>query len=206
MNGPRRRSPRQRDRRLDRQPVMTTPARSCELPVAGRRSLYNRPRASRRPRQGPSLVSTSAVNPPDDLPVVCAGLVVADHLVPADFVTCREPASSSRSTSWCSISAAAPPIRPSTSHGSACGRPCAPRWATIFSADSPRRRLKRTKWRPRSLMIDRELPTSQTLVVNVRGEDRRFIHCVGANAGFVAADLDARARACRRASCTSVIS
>ena len=42
-----------------------------------------------------------------------------------------------------------------------------------------------------SLMIDRSLPTSQTLVVNVRGEDRRFIHCVGANAGFVAADLDA---------------
>jgi sugar/nucleoside kinase (ribokinase family) len=41
------------------------------------------------------------------------------------------------------------------------------------------------------LMIDRALPTSQTLVVNVRGEDRRFIHCVGANAGFVAADLDA---------------
>ena len=35
-----------------------------------------------------------------------------------------------------------------------------------------------------------ELPTSQTLIVNVRGEDRRFIHCVGANAGFVAADLD----------------
>jgi sugar/nucleoside kinase (ribokinase family) len=42
-----------------------------------------------------------------------------------------------------------------------------------------------------ALMIDRELPTSQTLVVNVRGEDRRFIHCVGANAGFTAADLDA---------------
>ena len=41
------------------------------------------------------------------------------------------------------------------------------------------------------LMTDGELPTSQTLVVNVRGEDRRFIHCVGANAGFVAADLDA---------------
>ena len=33
--------------------------------------------------------------------------------------------------------------------------------------------------------------TSQTLIVNVRGQDRRFIHCVGANTGFVAADLDA---------------
>ena len=29
------------------------------------------------------------------------------------------------------------------------------------------------------------------MIVNVRGQDRRFIHCVGANTGFVAADLDA---------------
>jgi len=42
-----------------------------------------------------------------------------------------------------------------------------------------------------ALKIDPELATSQTLIVNVRGEDRRFIHCVGANTGFVAADLDA---------------
>jgi sugar/nucleoside kinase (ribokinase family) len=41
-----------------------------------------------------------------------------------------------------------------------------------------------------SLMIDATLPTSQTLIVNVRGEDRRFIHTVGANSRFVAADLD----------------
>lgn len=42
----------------------------------------------------------------------------------------------------------------------------------------------------KALAIDPKLPTSQTLIVNVRGEDRRFIHTVGANAGFVAADLD----------------
>jgi sugar/nucleoside kinase (ribokinase family) len=42
-----------------------------------------------------------------------------------------------------------------------------------------------------ALKIDPELATSQTLIVNVRGQDRRFIHCVGANTGFVAADLDA---------------
>jgi sugar/nucleoside kinase (ribokinase family) len=42
-----------------------------------------------------------------------------------------------------------------------------------------------------SLKIDPRLPTSQTLIINVRGQDRRFIHTVGANAGFVAADLDA---------------
>jgi sugar/nucleoside kinase (ribokinase family) len=41
-----------------------------------------------------------------------------------------------------------------------------------------------------ALAIDPSLPTSQTLIVNVRGQDRRFIHTVGANAQFVAADLD----------------
>jgi sugar/nucleoside kinase (ribokinase family) len=33
--------------------------------------------------------------------------------------------------------------------------------------------------------------TSQTLIVNVRGQDRRFIHCFGANAAFCAADIRA---------------
>jgi sugar/nucleoside kinase (ribokinase family) len=42
-----------------------------------------------------------------------------------------------------------------------------------------------------ALKTDPTRPTSQTLIVNVRGEDRRFIHTVGANTGFVAADLDA---------------
>jgi sugar/nucleoside kinase (ribokinase family) len=41
-----------------------------------------------------------------------------------------------------------------------------------------------------ALKVDPRLPTSQTLIVNVRGQDRRFIHCVGANIGFVAGDLD----------------
>ncbi len=31
--------------------------------------------------------------------------------------------------------------------------------------------------------------TSQTLIVNVAGQDRRFIHCFGANAKFTAADI-----------------
>ena len=42
-----------------------------------------------------------------------------------------------------------------------------------------------------ALAIDPHRATSQTLILNVRGDDRRFIHTVGANAGFVAADLDA---------------
>lgn len=43
----------------------------------------------------------------------------------------------------------------------------------------------------RALRIDPDRPTSQTLIVNVRDEDRRFIHCFGANNGFTVEDLDA---------------
>ncbi len=43
----------------------------------------------------------------------------------------------------------------------------------------------------RALKVDSRRATSQTLIVNVRGQDRRFIHAVGANNGFTAADLDA---------------
>lgn len=42
----------------------------------------------------------------------------------------------------------------------------------------------------RALKVDPRHATSQTLVVNVRGEDRRFIHSLGANRDFTPADLD----------------
>jgi sugar/nucleoside kinase (ribokinase family) len=35
-------------------------------------------------------------------------------------------------------------------------------------------------------------PTSFTFIVNVRGQDRRYIHCFGANADFSITDIDAR--------------
>jgi sugar/nucleoside kinase (ribokinase family) len=41
-----------------------------------------------------------------------------------------------------------------------------------------------------ALTVDSRCPTSQTLIVNVRGEDRRFIHTIGANRGFSSTDLD----------------
>jgi len=40
-----------------------------------------------------------------------------------------------------------------------------------------------------SLLTTPGVPTSQTLIVNVAGEDRRFIHTFGANARFRAADI-----------------
>jgi sugar/nucleoside kinase (ribokinase family) len=33
-------------------------------------------------------------------------------------------------------------------------------------------------------------PTSNTYIINVRGEDRRYLHCVGANADFHLSDVD----------------
>ena len=41
-----------------------------------------------------------------------------------------------------------------------------------------------------ALWLDPERATSQTLIVNVQGQDRRFIHSLGANSGFSSADLD----------------
>jgi sugar/nucleoside kinase (ribokinase family) len=41
------------------------------------------------------------------------------------------------------------------------------------------------------LVIDPDRATSQTLIVNVKGQDRRFIHSFGANAALSSADLDA---------------
>ena len=43
----------------------------------------------------------------------------------------------------------------------------------------------------KALRSIRSRPTSQTLILNVRGEDRRFIHSLGANREFTAADMDA---------------
>jgi sugar/nucleoside kinase (ribokinase family) len=41
-----------------------------------------------------------------------------------------------------------------------------------------------------ALRKDPERETSQTLILNVRGEDRRFIHSLGANRSFRSADLE----------------
>jgi sugar/nucleoside kinase (ribokinase family) len=49
-----------------------------------------------------------------------------------------------------------------------------------------------------SLQVSAGTDTSQTLIVNVRGEDRRFVHTFGANATLRAADIPLeRVRRCR---------
>ncbi len=49
-----------------------------------------------------------------------------------------------------------------------------------------------------ALRVSPDAETSQTLIVNVQGQDRRFIHTFGANAAFSAADIPLdRVRRCR---------
>ncbi len=135
-------------------------------------------------------MSTSPPKTSTVSPVVCAGLVVADHLCPpinhlpraGELITVDElvlnigggAANTAVDLARLGVTAA---VR------ARIGDDIFGRFATET--------LRAHEVETGSLMIDDRLPTSQTLVVNVRGEDRRFIHCVGANAGFVAADLDA---------------
>jgi sugar/nucleoside kinase (ribokinase family) len=42
----------------------------------------------------------------------------------------------------------------------------------------------------KALKVGSQQATSQTLILNVRGEDRRFIHSTGANLDFTSSDLD----------------
>ncbi len=53
--------------------------------------------------------------------------------------------------------------------------------------------LKRLGVETSFIRRSRTHPTSCTFIVNVRGEDRRYIHCFGANADFSIADFDAKA-------------
>jgi sugar/nucleoside kinase (ribokinase family) len=50
--------------------------------------------------------------------------------------------------------------------------------------------LKEAKVETSALKAVQGQDTSQTLIVNVAGQDRRYIHTFGANAGFRAADID----------------
>jgi sugar/nucleoside kinase (ribokinase family) len=123
-------------------------------------------------------------------PVVCAGLVVADHVCPpldhlprpGGLVTVPDlilnigggAANTAVDLARLGVSAT---VR------ARVGDDAFGRFATEF--------LRGHGVDCSALVTDPALPTSQTMILNVRREDRRFIHSVGANAGFVASDLDA---------------
>lgn len=133
---------------------------------------------------------SSAASP---VPVVCAGVLVADHLcTPID----RMPASGELVPAKelvlnigglaanVSVNLARLGVRTAI-----CGRVGDDVFGRFVGETLESRGVD-----VRYLAIDRQRATSQTLIINVKGEDRRFIHAFGANAGLDATDLDAALR------------
>jgi sugar/nucleoside kinase (ribokinase family) len=122
-------------------------------------------------------------------PVVCAGLVVADHLCPpldhlpkaGELVTVPELV--------LNIGGGAANTAADLARLGKKARVCARVGDDIFGRFAVET-LRSHQVDTSAVTIDSSLPTSQTLIVNVHGQDRRFIHCVGANSSFTAADLD----------------
>ena len=122
--------------------------------------------------------------------VVCAGVIVADHLstpithvpVAGELVMADELI---LNIGGCACNVAMALARQGI-RSSVCGRVGDDTFGryiaeTLLSAgiDS------------RALAIDPKRATSQSLIINVKGQDRRFIHTFGANRGLSAADIAA---------------
>jgi sugar/nucleoside kinase (ribokinase family) len=124
-----------------------------------------------------------------EIPVVCAGIVVADHLCsPIDHVPgAGELVAADElvlNIGGCASNAAMDLARLGV-RSSICGKVGDDVFGR-FVADT----LEQHGVDCRALNVDARRPTSQTLIVNVRGEDRRFIHSFGANRGLAVADLE----------------
>ncbi|ADV60680.1 PfkB domain protein [Isosphaera pallida ATCC 43644] len=122
--------------------------------------------------------------------VVCAGVVVADHLSPpishlpraGELVACDDLV---LAIGGCASNAAAALAKLGV-HAAVLGKVGDDVFGR-FVAET----LRAQGVDDRLLAIDRSRATSQTLIVNVKGEDRRFIHCFGANQGLTVGDLAA---------------
>jgi sugar/nucleoside kinase (ribokinase family) len=123
-------------------------------------------------------------------PVVCAGLVVADHLCPPLDHLPRAGELVAVDELVLNIGGGAANTAVDLARLGVTATICARVGDDIFGRFATET-LKAHKVNTSALKTDQGLATSQTLIVNVKGQDRRFIHCVGANAGFTAADLDA---------------
>jgi sugar/nucleoside kinase (ribokinase family) len=134
-----------------------------------------------------STSSTANVSAP---PVVCAGLVVADHVSPPLDHLPRSGELIAVDNLVLNIGGGAANTAVDLSRLGVRAAICARVGTDIFGRFATET-LHSRGIDCTSLKLDPSLPTSQTLILNVRGEDRRFIHTVGANTGFVAADLDA---------------
>jgi sugar/nucleoside kinase (ribokinase family) len=126
---------------------------------------------------------------PNDLPVVCAGVLVADHLctpishVPAagELVQAEELI---LNIGGCASNAAMTLARLGV-RSAICGKVGDDVFGRFVA-----RTLDEAGVDVSTLAVSHEHATSQTLIVNVCGEDRRFIHSFGANKALTASDLD----------------
>lgn len=122
--------------------------------------------------------------------VVCAGVVVADHLCApierlpdaGELVAADELV---LAIGGCASNAAIDLAKLAVPNA-VCGRIGSDVFGR-FVAETLRGRGVDDRW----LRVDERHATSQTLIINVRGQDRRFIHSFGANRGFAIEDLDA---------------
>ncbi len=124
-----------------------------------------------------------------EIPVVCAGVVVADHLCPPiDHLPAAGELVQSEDlvlnigglASNVAVALAKLGVR-----STLCGRVGDDVFGR-FVAET----LRGHGVDDRALVVDPDRATSQTLIVNVKGQDRRFIHSFGANAALSATDLD----------------
>lgn len=122
-------------------------------------------------------------------PVICAGVVVVDHLctpithvpapgelVPADDLVLN--------IGGCATNAAVVLSKLGV-RARVCGRIGPDAFGRFITETLQGHAVDAT-----GLVVDPARATSQSLIINVRGQDRRFIHSFGANHGFTAADLD----------------
>lgn len=135
-------------------------------------------------------MSMSAETPTTAPPVVCAGLVVADHVTPPIDRLPRPGELVAVDDLVLNIGGGAANTAVDLARLGVRAAICARVGDDAFG------RFAGETLRGRgvdcsALKVDPSQSTSQTLIVNVKGEDRRFIHAGGANRGFVAEDLDA---------------
>jgi sugar/nucleoside kinase (ribokinase family) len=135
---------------------------------------------------GEKVTPTSGMHPPSD--VLCAGIIVADHVcTPIDHVPAAgELVMADRillTIGGCAANTAVDLVKMGMSVCLA-GRVGGDVFGRVVSE-----MLRGQGVDASALSVTPDADTSQTLVVNVAGQDRRFVHTFGANASFRAADI-----------------
>ncbi|MDR3622242.1 MAG: carbohydrate kinase family protein [Paludisphaera borealis] len=122
-------------------------------------------------------------------PVVCAGMIVVDHLTPPIARLPKSGELIAVDGLVLNIGGGAANTAMALSRLSVPASICARVGDDAFGRFATET-LQAAGVESSAVKIDGRRATSQTLILNVKGEDRRFIHSVGANLGFVPADMD----------------